>query len=293
MIISRLIGGLGNQMFQYAFGRSLSLELKTELRLDLSCFKDYKLHNGFVLGKAFNLPIVVANVEDMKSVLKWQNSRIVRSLLRMNCLSALRNESYILEKSFTFHPYIFNQNSNYYLHGYWQSEKYFVKYAEQIKTDFTFQEFSDSINRSIKNHINNSMSISIHVRRGDYISDFNANKIHGVVPVNFYISAMEYISSRVDSPEFFIFSDDIDWVKREFKNLNYKFHYILNNQEQRSFFDMALMSYCKHNIIANSSFSWWGAWLNNNSTKMVICPKGWFAADIDTFDLIPQNWVVL
>jgi hypothetical protein len=176
--------------------------------------------------------------------------------------------------------------------GYWQSEKYFSEFSQQIRRDFSFCKPLSSDNEEFANEINHINAVSLHVRRGDFVNNPTTLATHGLCSLDYYRAAVQYISYRVNQPHFFIFSDDIAWTK---ENLEIVFpcHYVDHNQGAESHNDMRLMSLCQHHIIANSSFSWWGAWLNPSKEKIVIAPKRWFAKQIDTRDLLPPSWVVL
>jgi hypothetical protein len=150
-------------------------------------------------------------------------------------------------------------------------------------------------NLIITNEIKNSNSISIHIRRGDYVSNQHTNDIHGLCSLDYFYKSVQYMNSKIYNPIYFIFSDDMDWVKKNFNTENLKYKFIETNMNQNHL-DLILMSYCKHNIISNSSFSWWGAWLNININKIVIAPKIWFAnkkMNNLISDLIPNNWITL
>ena len=177
-----------------------------------------------------------------------------------------------------------------YLNGYWQSEKYFKNIRKTIIKDFQLRKPLIKKNKSWARKINTSNSIGIHVRRGDYITDQKTNKYHGICGINYYKKSINLIKNRIKNPIFFIFSDDYKWVKKKFSFLgNYAF--FINNNNNNPPIDIKLMSLCKHNIIANSSFSWWGSWLNTNKDKIVIAPKEWFQdKKVKSQDIIPSNW---
>ncbi|MCK4744844.1 alpha-1,2-fucosyltransferase, partial [Candidatus Parcubacteria bacterium] len=177
---------------------------------------------------------------------------------------------------------------NIYLDGYWQSEKYFKNIENSIRKEFTLKNDLQLKAKKLLRKIKNTESISIHIRRNDYISHKPANQYHGVCHLSYYKKAINVIIKKIDDPHFFVFSDDIDWCK---KNLKIKFPTIFV-EGNKDYEDLILMSKCKHNIIANSTFSWWGAWLNNNPNKIVIAPKKWFRKkSINTKDLIPKTWI--
>lgn len=179
--------------------------------------------------------------------------------------------------------------------GYFQSEKYFIDYSQRIRQSFTFKNKPDELNSEMLNRIKETESISLHIRRGDYVSNLTANSEHGLCSIDYYKKAVEYIKSKTESRGnrcFFLFSDDPIWVKENMMFLGDEMVVVDFNTGEKSYEDMRLMSMCKHNIIANSSFSWWAAWLNNNPDKIVIAPDKWFVVDYyDTCDLYPDNFI--
>lgn len=291
MVISEIIGGLGNQMFQYAAGWSYARSREMDFKLDVSGYSKYTLHQGYELDRVFDLHSVLATDEDLKQTLGWQRSPLVRRILKRPYLKSLRKTSLLIESEFTYSDLRPSISEFAYLSGYWQSEKHFLNYIEDIRGIFQFSPALGHENLNWVDIISMKNSVSIHVRRGDFVSANNIN-FHGVCSAEYFTSAARYIFDRNPDAEFFIFSDDVTWA-RENIILSQPCHFVSNNFGPESFNDMRLMSLCKHNIIANSSFSWWGAWLNSNTSKIVIAPARWFAADIDTRDLVPSSWVTL
>ncbi len=292
MIISHIIGGLGNQMFQYATGRALSLKHKQPLLLDISGFADYGLHQGFELQRIFVCPINIANATDGRNVLGWRANPLIKRLLVRTRLAMFRNRHFIVEPHFQYWAGIQDIPPSTYLIGYWQSEKYFQESADIIRADFAFKLPLSIKNAELVQQISQVNAVSLHVRRGDYVHNPVTLAIHGLCTLNYYQAAIQSIVESVPQPHFFIFSDDIAWVKANLK-MDFPSHYITHNQGAESYNDMRLMSLCQHHIIANSSFSWWGAWLNPSPNKIVIAPKQWFADDKNISDLLPPNWVAL
>ncbi len=292
MIISKLIGGLGNQMFQYAIGRTLSTIHQEVFLLDISGFADYGLHQGFQLDKIFNCIANVANEKDIKKILGWQNKSTIRQILLRQKMSKFRKPGFIVEPDFHYCPTVFNSPKDSYLIGYWQSQKYFMSIEKMIRNDFHFSEPLSIQNIKLANQISNVNAVSLHVRRGDFANNPKTTSVHGLCSAEYYYNAINFILSKIDNPFFFVFSDDINWVKSNLK-FNHKHILVSHNNGCDSYIDMRLMSLCKHHIVANSSFSWWGAWLNPNKNKIVISPKKWFANKLDASDLIPRNWICL
>lgn len=292
MIISQIIGGLGNQMFQYAAGRSLSIGRNQAFLLDIAGFVDYGLHQGFELQRVFNCPAKTATKSDLRYVLGWQVSSIVRRLLARSSLAAWRREGLVIEPHFHYWPGINHVPQDCYLAGYWQSQKYFQTQTAAIRADFTFKSALTKQNAELARQIGQVNAVSLHVRRGDFIHDPKANVIHGVCSLDYYQAAIRHISDRLELPYFFIFSDDIEWVRDHLK-MDWPCQYVDHNQAAENYNDMRLMSLCRHHIIANSSFSWWGAWLNPSAEKIVVAPNKWFNNGNTVVDLIPHTWVTL
>lgn len=292
MIIVNLIGGLGNQMFQYATGRALSLRLSQSLRLDISGFDGYGLHQGFELSRVFACNPEIATDEDIRDLLGWRASRIARKLLLLPAFRWLQGDRLVVEPHFHYWPEITGLSRNFYLAGYWQSEKYFCDATESIRADFTFRPPLSKQNAELARRIGQTTAVSLHVRRGDYVSNAKANAAHGLCSLDYYRAAILQLAAHVERPEFFVFSDDIAWVKANLK-IDFPCQYVDHNQGAESYNDMRLMSLCEHHIIANSSFSWWGAWLNPNMDKIVVAPRKWFATDKNVEDLYPAGWVLI
>jgi hypothetical protein len=292
MVISHLIGGLGNQMFQYAAGRAVSLRMQTPLRLDTVDFRRYGLHQGFELERVFNISAEVAQATDVRGMLRWQCSPRIRQFVSRPGMARIRNKALIIEPSFSYWQGIRDVPDNCYLVGYWQTEKYFKEAAETIRKDFSFDLPLSEINADLTRQIAGSSAIGLHVRRGDYVSNSSAAATYSICSLEYYRSAIKHIANHVEHPNFFIFSDDIAWAKENL-HIDFSHQYVGHNTGADSYVDMRLMSLCKHNIIANSSFSWWGAWLNANQNKIVVAPERWFANGLAVHDLLPDSWVTL
>jgi hypothetical protein len=290
MIITNLIGGLGNQMFQYTAGRALSLKRNVSLRVDISGFANYGLHQGFELQRIFNCPAEIASEADVRGILGWQYPSSIRQLLSRPGMGAFRRKGLVVEPHFHHWQEIKNVPSDCYLTGYWQSEKYFLEVATQMRGDFSFRLPLENQNAELAKQINQVNAVSLHVRRGDYAHNPKTTKKHGLCSLDYYQAAIRYVAERVTPAHFFVFSDDIAWVKNNLK-IDFPNQYVDFNHGAESYNDMRLMSMCKHHIIANSSFSWWGAWLNPRMDKIVVAPKHWFVNQTDIQDLLPLGWV--
>ncbi len=292
MIFSHILGGLGNQMFQYAAGRALSLARDVPLRLDVGDFAGYGSHQGFELSRVFACNPDVATKQEVQNLLGWRASRFARKILKRRSLAMLHGTNLVVEPYFHYWPGIKDISHSPYLFGYWQTEKYFSDASETIRTDFSFRQPFSKKNAELAERIGQTMAVSLHVRRGDYLSNPKTNAVHGLCPLEYYRAAVLYISEHVERPVFFVFSDDIAWAKENL-DIDFPCYYVDHNNGLASFNDMHLMSLCQHHIIANSSFSWWGAWLNPSQEKTVIAPKRWFAREINIEDLFPSGWVML
>jgi hypothetical protein len=292
MIVVKLMGGLGNQMFQYAAGLSLALNKKTELLLDES-FLTADTNNLYTKRnlelQCLNLDLNIATEKDIKRFNVTRSNKYIRSLQRN--FPVLFSNLFAAESGMAFQKEFFNFPKNTYLDGFWQSEKYFKNIESILMEKFTPKETLNFENREWLNKITICESVSLHIRRGDYVVNKSAQVHHGNLILSYYINALNIIKNKYSNIEVFVFSDDLDWCKENL-TLEPKTHFVDANQKTNFHFDMHLMSLCKHNIIANSSFSWWGAWLNNNSEKIVVAPKDWFTnGSINTQDLIPVKWI--
>ncbi len=288
MIIVRLTGGLGNQLFQYAAGRRIALLGGVPLKLDLKAVevstRGYRLNH-------YNIVEAIASAAEIRRLAgvgqKGAAARIRRAL--MNRLH-LHKRSVLKERHCQFDPRVSRRLDKVYLDGYWQSEKYFKDIEDTVRKEFTLKHPTDPAGEAVLAAIRECESVSLHVRRGDYVSNPIYNRFHGVCTAEYYNKAVEQIAAAVEKPCIFVFSDDLDWPRRNLR-LNYPTTFVDHNGEDKDYRDMRLMSQCKHHIMANSSFSWWGAWLCTNPDKIVIAPKKWFNdPNMDTSDLMPESW---
>ena len=285
MIIIKFIGGLGNQMFQYALYRKLKESGKV-VKADLTEIKEYNRHNGYEIENVFNVKIDEASIEELSN-LKDNRQDIISKIRRK--LFGFKKSHYI-EKSNAYDENILNLD-NIYLDGYWQTSKYFDSIRDVIFQDFNYNFTCDNKNEEVIKLMKESNSVSMHIRRGDYVSNPEAAKVHGgITTLQYYQNAIKYINANIEKPMFFIFSDDVEWTK---KNIVVDNSMIISwNRSTDSFKDMILMSNCKHNIIANSSFSWWGAYLNKNKDKKVLAPNKWYNT-MEAPDIICDNWITI
>ncbi len=293
MIIVKLQGGLGNQMFQYAFGYAMAKKYNYQLKLDIyglqsSTLRDYKLHLFDINQIATKQE--VANIKYRpENVLQYLKRRITKQKRQLS-------KSYYCEveqQCFTYTADIPKQD-NYYYEGFWQNQHYFIDYKYDILNTFTPKfKFSKTL-KTLMQKIISDKYISIHIRRGDYVSNQKALQKHGLCDLTYYHHAINKIKSLIHNPKFVFFSDDINWVKNAFKDeLNCLYIDDIDiAPQQLDVCELHLMSLCQHNIIANSTFSWWAAWLNQNPNKIIIALKQWCAkTDLNSEAIIPENWL--
>ena len=291
MIIVRLSGGLGNQLFQYATGRALAIRNQEQLVVDNRIFQSDTFRRFCM--PVFNADFVLASelpaAEDMlppprKRWLQFLCWRITHG----------RSLRFVRERTLLFDPKIPVIGSNVYLHGYWQSEQYFRDMGSVIRSDLTLRVSPSNENLRWLSEIAATTSVSVHVRRGDYVADAKASRVHGTCSLDYYERAAEQIAGRLKtSPTFYIFSDDPKWVQENLR-LPFDVQYVNHNDDAHNYEDLRLMAACHHHIVANSSFSWWGAWLGCNPNRTVIAPRVWFN-DPSRSDqsLVPADWIRL
>lgn len=292
MIIVNLIGGLGNQMFQYATGRAAAHRLGVPLLLDASGFAQYELRR-YELGELSIQGRLATEAELAGAGVSLKAPTLLRRIGQTLGLS--RPANLFKEASFAYDARFEKVMAPVYLSGYWQSERYFADIADLLRTELSLNQPLDAENERIGLKIRDAgaNAVSLHIRRGDYVSNPQTAQYHGVCSSDYYHNAVDYIAAKQKNPHFFVFSDDHAWVNENFK-LNHEMTMVDVNGADRGVCDMALMRECRHHVIANSSFSWWGAWLSNGEGKVVIAPKRWFNdGNIDTKDLIPSAWVRL
>lgn len=290
MIIAQIVGGLGNQMFQYAAARAVTYRNETILKLDISSFQKYGLRTYqlgcFNIIEDFALPVEIKKFKPEKKLsYNYIDNRVRAKLLPWYAQKIIR------ERGHSFNVDIHKVGGNAYLEGYWQSEKYFKDIAAIIRSDFSFKDGPTGKNRTLLSEIDSTNSVSLHIRRGDYLTNPQTFKVHGIVELDYYQRSLKFLTEQVKNPVVFVFSDDISWAKQNLKS-NLSLIFVDHNGANEEYEDLRLISRCRHHIIANSTFSWWGAWLNDNQEKMVIAPNKWFRSnDINDRDLIPESWV--
>jgi hypothetical protein len=277
MIITKLYGGLGNQMFQYAAGCVLAKKLQANHVMDLSWFDEIKDDPG-VTQRVYELdgwgiPIKEASLFGKLNII-------------------LNHPTIFKEDSLEYNKQFNKLSGNVILDGYWQSYRYFDGYEDFVHNLFRSPSLISPANERLLKRISSTDSISLHIRRGDYNTS-TGKTYHGLMSLDYYKKSLSKITDQVKEPVVFIFSDEIDWCKSNIK-LGQPTVFIDSNGPSSGVEDMRLMSACRHNIIANSSFSWWAAWLNLNDGKIVCAPRNWFAGEKHQInDRIPPEWQLL
>jgi hypothetical protein len=286
MVITRLDGGLGNQLFQYAAARRLAQARSAILKLDISALLD---SNRPYALKHFNLVQAIATPADVGRFLGTSPPALRRRVIDRFLPYARRRG--LRERHCHFDPAILDAGGDVYLNGFWQSERYFADIADLLRRELTLQAPSDAENAALAERIGAVTAVSVHVRRGDYVAAPAATAVHGALPLTYYRAAAARVNATIPAARFFVFSDDAEWVQPHLR-LGSPTTFVSHNGPESGHEDLRLMSLCRHHIIANSSFGWWGAWLGEHAGQLVITPHRWFV-DVtkDTRDLIPARWL--
>lgn len=264
MIVAWIYDGLGNQLFQYAFARKWSLKCGTQLKLDITSYEK-RVYRKFQLNR-FNICAEIATPLE---------------------ISATKENGMVLEQAASIYENHIQVIDNYYVKGYWQSWRYFDDVAPSIRRELQPKTISDNARFWADMIEKASYAVSIHIRRGDYVSDPLVSRTYGILPLQYYKDSLQSIKQKTQNPIIFVFSDDINWAK---KNLSL---------EEKTFFiegtdaidDLYLISCCQAHILSNSTFSWWGAWLNPRKDKIVYVPAPWFVVPVHNGELLPSEWI--
>jgi hypothetical protein len=285
MIYARLLGGLGNQLFQYAAGRALALRLGVELVLDMRAagrapahFRPALHHFGIEYRDDVDLP------PDKTRPLAYAIWRYGGG-----------RPKFYRERGLGFNQAVFQAPDDTYLHGYFQSERYFSDQIDAIRKDLRIVTPPGPANAAALEEIGAAgMPVSLHVRRGDYVNDAKGARMHGTCDASYYRAALDLLDARLGTElSVFVFSDDPDWA-RENLALGRPVRVFDHNGPERHYEDLRLMAACRHNVIANSTFSWWGGWMNPSPDKIVVAPRRWFAdPSASNPDILPASWVAI
>ncbi|MFC3198580.1 alpha-1,2-fucosyltransferase [Parapedobacter deserti] len=283
MKIIKFLGGLGNQLFQYAFFRAMQQRFPF-VKADLSEFSTYGLHHGYELERIFGIKLPEASAFERK-LFDQQDRRWIQRKLRR--LYGTKNGYYEEPLLFAYDGSIFYDSKSRYYWGYWQHINYINPIETQLRTELQFPAFSDARNKELESRLIAGNTVSVHIRRGDYLND---PILGGICDEAYYHRALTYMRKYVVDPKFIFFSNDILWCRERFAIPGSV--YVDWNTGPESFRDMQLMTLCEHHIIANSSFSWWAAWLNQRPDKIVVSPKRWVTvADLDLSGIILPEFV--
>lgn len=300
MVIVKLLGGFSNQLFQYAVGRHLAYLNKDVLKLDIELFRG-EFKDIYRLNK-LNIIESIATLDEIHHLKNLDTSSfLIRGSRKIGIPSPYNKKSHHREKllnPYVFNPRILNLKGDIYLEGWLQNEKYFKNVRHIILNDYQLKNGLRDQNMECLYRIKKTESVSLHIRRGEYV----VNKHFDVLPLEYYYKAIDYIKLNTGNPDIFIFTDDPDWVLNNFKNIK-EYNLVSSNSDKASFYhtqydyeDLCLMKHCKHHIIANSTFSWWGAWLSDNPNKIIIAPQKWFANSVaqrnyENGSFIPKEWM--
>lgn len=303
MIIIRLIGGLGNQFFQYALGHSLAQKTGQELKLDAFAYEGNKADpqagiRTFGLDH-FNISASLATKEDLAVLHRYFRTDWIGKIAKgVNLLKPgpYWSKDYIVEpvknmRYFDEHLIAGPLKNPVYIRGFWQTPMYFTGCVEEIRRELSVRDPAVGQNAGLLKELDLENSVSVHVRHGD-----NANQVaseHGVLPLEYYREAANKIAQQVDNPRFYVFSDDPGWAKTNL-HLPYKTSFVDWNNDKNNFEDMRLQTACKHHIVGNSTFSWWSAWLGKKAGQIIYAPKCYYVGqDISETDYYPPDWNLL
>ena len=297
MIIVKIYGGLGNQMFQYAAARRLAMKHQVQLKLfpgfSGDNLREYRL-------KFFNIDDPIADQKDVDRLIlhfrtyKGLNHKILRWVDRLKPYYKRRYYKY---KPWSGDTGILKASPNVFLDGYWANELFFKDIRNELHDRFEIKDaFVTPSYKGFSKMIRNSYAVSVHIRRGDYAANEHTRNFFGVLPREYYQRAVDYVLNKYPGAQFFVFSDDPEYVKR---NLHFNPEVVfVEGKNLSDFHELKLMSYCRHNIIANSTFSWWAAWLNKNPEKTVIAPATWYKNKeaqrfYEQYPFVPDTWIKL
>ncbi len=292
MIIVQVIGGLGNQMFQYAFGRRLANGLGVPLKLDVTPFRTYSKRRYELSGLGVDEDF--ASDREISRALRGRFPR-VRSQIGAVLPSLAPGPGHLVhEPGFAFESSMLSLRDGAYLEGYWQSERYFDVVADRIRMEFVPKAPLRGRAAEIAEQMQQGDSVSWHVRRGEDVSEPSTSMIHLVCDEAYYASCLEYLAPHLRDPHFYVFSDEPAWLRDNLR-IPFPTTIVADCCHTTAIEDMWLMAQCRHHVIANSSFSWWGAWLDPRPSKIVLMPRRWFRdqAPESTADIRPSGWVAL
>jgi hypothetical protein len=276
-------------MFQYATARHLAVKNETDLKLDLTSFARNPLRS-YRLDR-YNIAASPASAGELLRFAGWLPKRVRRAVRAVSGWLRGNGWRWIVEQDRHYDPSLLDLRGNVYLEGTWQSPKYFEEVSSLIRQELTLKTPPSPETVHVAEEISQAESVSLHIRRGDYVSDAAVNKKHGLCDLDYYEQAMSLIAQERASPKIFVFSDDPAWTEDNLRS-EFPMTFVSHNGPDKDHEDLYLLSLCRHHIIANSTFSWWGAWLCENDDKTVIAPRRWFrsVSEFDLDDLVLSNW---
>jgi hypothetical protein len=288
MIIVKLFQGFGNQMFQYAYARALSIRFRKELKFDVSWYTENSAHRAFMLDN-LKLQYLCATDKEIYDTKTCNGPNIITYKWNQltNKVAPYYKKSIVKESLNTcFDPNLLKTNSNSYIEGYFASELYFKEIADIIKQEFEIKSQATDCNKTMMQQMQQRNSVCISIRRGDFVK----NPMHDVCDLNYFYGSIAYISQKISDPYFYVFSDDNTWVQDNFKT-DFPHEFVTHNYPN-FLEDFRMMQACKHHIIPNSTFSWWAAWLAEKQESIIIAPQKWLnTTDIDYAKVVPERWI--
>lgn len=289
-IYSYLQGGLGNQMFQYAIARALSEHYQSTFLLDRSWFD---VPQSETTPRPYQLDLLqIQNVANSDLIFPKKPNKLIKALQGFIPANPI---VYYQQNAFEFDPSLFRlkrmAERDLFLFGYWQAYPYLEVIRPILQTEFKTKAPTPNHYQAYLQQIRSSESVMLHIRRGDYVNSPSAAKFHGVLPLSYYQQAIEVLLLQKPDSHFFIFSDDLPWAKEALPK-NLKITFVENAlQADAAAQELQLMTECKHHIIANSSLSWWGAWLKQDCNSLVFTPNRWISDNsLDLSNLLPTSW---
>lgn len=289
MIIVKVMGGLGNQLFQYAFARNIEKLTGRKVKIDISYFRSIPERDTTRLEQITDLfpHFEVASSEEVQSLRRKETSIYGRILRKLR----IQRKIFLTEDDVGYQKDAIN-SGNAYLEGYWQAENYFREAAANIREELVFP--TEQLSHQGKDYLEKikrtPVAVSIHVRAGDYLNAENQACFGNICTAEYYQKACAYLKQRYPDCVFFLFTNDVEWTRKNIKLAYEQIEIVDDWDGKQEWVDMFLMSQCTHNVIANSSYSWWGAWLNQHENKMVICPSKWTNNNTNK-DTICKGWI--
>ena len=293
MIIGNLIGGLGNQLFQYACALALARRTGQTLGLAVDQFAGYALHQGFELTRAFAADVPLASPDQVASLLgPLQGATARRWVARLLPGRRFGGRAWFEPADGSFLPALLQHPGPAYLHGYWQDERYFADQAAALRQQLRFRASSAQTADTLRGLLDPAAGtpVSVHLRRGDYASNPKNQRIYAACTPAYYFAAMDRVQALEPQTRFWVFSDDMPWAREVLAGRAPQVVFVDDNRGADSWNDLLLMSRCRHHIIANSTFSWWGAWLAERPGQTVIAPRLWFNDEARGANIVPQRW---